>query len=259
MGHLRLGKLPQTKPWREVVALIDAEVDASGIAAATLRASDSGLDDAANDPGLIHTFWLLTQVPIAARDTQFGAALRRLGMDVSDEPEVFEIVAAYTEAIDKHLLNVGGRTDLGELAQLVGAEALAAFGHDRSRSLLGESPATVQRGFRELASGTQFAAVGQDFFARLVHRYLNSYLSRELSNHVGAARRFQTIEDHSAFDEALRRHCGETAIIVRDFAGDWFGKHAYRGGITERKVGAFLAIAIEKLRGELRRRGHVNG
>src|SRR5712692_3950092 len=42
MGHIRLGRLPKTRKWQEVVGLVDAGADTAGIAAATLDASRRG-------------------------------------------------------------------------------------------------------------------------------------------------------------------------------------------------------------------------
>jgi hypothetical protein len=60
----------------------------------------------------------------------------------------------------------------------------------------------------------------REFFARFTERYLNYYLSRQLSVHVGRNARFETLDDHSAFNSALRVHCHEVAKIVETFAGE---------------------------------------
>jgi hypothetical protein len=189
LGHDRLGRLPRTKAWQQVVDLIGSDVNVAQLAAATLNASRAGLEEAANDRGLVFSVWLLTQLPLAARERDFAAALRRIGVKVSDQPDVFELVAGFTEAVDSHLLRRGGRSDLGELAQLAAAELLAAVAGRRSNTLFGITPASVREGIRGLASGTQFAAFGHEFFSRFLHRYLSSYISREMSNHIGTGRR----------------------------------------------------------------------
>ena len=44
MGHTRLGRLPRTRKWQDVVGLIGAGADTADIAAATLDASKIGLE-----------------------------------------------------------------------------------------------------------------------------------------------------------------------------------------------------------------------
>ena len=96
--------------------------------------------------------------------------------------------------------------------------------------------------------------LARDFFARLTRRHLEYYLSRELSNHVGPSSRFTSIADYSRFNAELDQHCREAARIVKEFAGGWFGKTNYEGGITPDKAAAFVSAALKKIGTELRKR-----
>lgn len=59
MGHIRLGTLPRTRKWIQVLDLIGGGAGTPEVAAATMEASQRGLAKAASDPGLVHTVWLL--------------------------------------------------------------------------------------------------------------------------------------------------------------------------------------------------------
>jgi len=117
MGHIRLGRLPATRKWQQVVALLSEGAPFEQIAAASAEAAESSLRHARDDPTLSGAYWLLTQIPLAARSGDFAAALRALGLQTSDTPTVLEVGAALAEAIDRQSSRAGGRTDLGELAQ----------------------------------------------------------------------------------------------------------------------------------------------
>ena len=122
-------------------------------------------------------------------------------------------------------------------------------------SLFGPEPLDVQRAIGRLAGGDRFSALARDFFARLTRRSLDYYLSRELSNHIGAGERFQDDAARSRFDEALDRHCREAARIVEEFAGGWYGKNVYqRAGLTPEARTRFAPVAFKKIRNELRKR-----
>ncbi len=70
MGHIRLGRLPKTLAWRDVIGLLDTEPDdAASIASATVRAADSRLRKLASDPSLAFSVWLLVRAMTAARRT----------------------------------------------------------------------------------------------------------------------------------------------------------------------------------------------
>lgn len=96
--------------------------------------------DASNDPAVKHAVWLLTQIPIAAKQEDFASELRKLGLKVSDHPSLIQVMAAMTEAVDGHVRRVGGRTDLGEMAQLSAPESLNAVAGRELPDLFGRHP-----------------------------------------------------------------------------------------------------------------------
>jgi hypothetical protein len=255
MGHIRLGELPRTRKWEQVVELIKHDGDAPAIAAATLDAAEKGFQKAAEDEGLGRATWLLTQLPLAARDPNYLERLKALGVTVDGAPGLAELVGAFTDAIDGQMRRTGGRTDFGEMAQMAAAETLTKILGERSRSLFGTSPADVQRELAALGTTKQFGTLARDFFARLTRRYLTFYLSRELSNHVGGERRFAGMSEHAEFNAALDLHCRQASKIVEEFAGSWFSKTNWKTGISPDDVRGFAWVALKKLRAELRKGG----
>ncbi len=131
MGHIRLGRLPRTRKWQQVVALLEEAAPVDGIAAASADAAEAGIRQAISDPALSHSFWLLTQIPLAARSPDLAASLERLGLQVGPEPTLMDVVGAFSQTVDQHVGRVGGRTDLGEMAQHAAAESLARIFHER--------------------------------------------------------------------------------------------------------------------------------
>jgi hypothetical protein len=99
-----------------VVGLIEAGARAAQVANATITAAENALGSAAKDRGVVETVWLLTQLPLAARDQDFAAALCACGLAVPNSPGLMDIVGAVSDAIDDRLPNCSGRSDLGELA-----------------------------------------------------------------------------------------------------------------------------------------------
>ena len=257
MGTQRLGTLPDTAPWRQVVGLIADDAELSAIAGATTKAAVAGLQKARNDQGLHYTFFLLARFAVSARDDNFTANLRAEGFRVSDAPEVFELVAAFTEIVDLGLQQRRSRTDLGEIAQLAGVQALTELLGQRSTDLFGTTAAEVQRAARQLSTPRGFGTLAHEFFARFSHRFLTYHLGRELPLHIGGNGRFADPEQHNAFVDQLAVHCREAAAIVRDFAADWYSKalSPQGKGITPQHTRGFVAHAITKLEGELTIRG----
>ena len=135
MGHIRLGTLPKTQKWQRVVGLIAGGADVERIAAASADAAEHGLERASQDQGLAHAFWLLTQIPQAARQSDFADQLKRLGLEVSCKPTLLEIVGAFTNAVDRYVSTRGKRSDLGEMAQHAAAETLTTLAANYRASL----------------------------------------------------------------------------------------------------------------------------
>jgi hypothetical protein len=156
MGHVRLGRLPQTRKWQHVVGLLGSSAPIDEVAAASADAAESALRDAFADPALTQTVWLLTQLPLAAGSANFGVALQGLGLRTDPEPRLLELVGAVSEAVDRHAARVGGRTDLGELAQQAAAESLTAIVGRTLPSLFAPTPEEVRKAVGRLAAKDRY-------------------------------------------------------------------------------------------------------
>jgi hypothetical protein len=245
MGHTRLGNLPRTRKWQQVVALLESGAGTGQVAAATLDASKRGLDQAARDPALVYSFWLLTQIPLCAKREQYQQELRNIGLSVQSDPGVLDLVGAFADSVDAHVRRSGGRTDLGEMAQMGAAETLTSTLRRQTPALFGTSPQDVQRELAKLSTPKNFSLLAREFFSRLSERYLSYYLSKQLSN------QYVSVQESAQFREALSVHCRQASKIVEQFAGDWYSKANYEGGITPRKAANFVYVALRKLRAEL--------
>ena len=115
MGHVRLGSLPRSRAWKEVVGLITAGADVSQIANATIRAADKAFTFVLNDEGFTEAVWLMTQLAIAAKKENLGEHLQSLGVNLPQDTSLPDLAAAVSEALDNKLESNGGRSDLGEM------------------------------------------------------------------------------------------------------------------------------------------------
>lgn len=260
MGHTRIGRLPATRRWRQVIDLIGGGADVMQVASATAIAAEQALARAGDDPLLRRAVWLLTQIPLAARKDNFAAELRRLGLSVSHGPTLVEICAAMVGALDRLVSRHGRRGDFGEMAVLCAAESLTAVVGQQATDMLGPSYAAeaTRAALRQHSTMKQFGILARDFFARLTRRCLDYFLSRELPRHVGINQRFHSLHEHRAFEQALNDHCAEASRIMQDYAADWFSKANYEGGIDEGKAGRFAHVAFGKVCAELRVRREVH-
>lgn len=257
MGHTRLGALPRSRKWKEVIGLIAAGADADQIASAIIHAAESNLINAAHHTGLIEAFWSLTQLTQAARERSFADGLRARGFDVPDNPSLPAILSAMSIAIDRAMPNNRGRTDLGEMAHAAAIEITNRLVTERvSGSLFGVTSADVQQAFHDLGSVKRFGELGQLFFGQFTNKIIQSYASRECANHVGAGQRFANLAAKAAFDDAVDLHCRQASVIVQKFAGEWNSKQNWInkdiGGITRKHAEGFAHQAMKKMVAELK-------
>lgn len=265
MGHTRLGKLPKSRKWQDLVRRIAGTGTSGGvlsatsyvevIAAQTLEASRAGLDNAKHDSGVLYAFFLLTQVTLASRTVNWQNALALHGIHLASDSTVFDLTSEIQAAIDRHVSkSSSGATDLGEMAQQSVGEALMSLADARATNLFGGSSDEVRNAIRTLSTKKGFGELGQRFFGRFVARFLNYYLSRATAAALGGPR-LPDLADIAEFNEALRTHCDQSARIVRDFCGEWYSKTAYEGGINPENASRFLAVAVRKLSSELEQQG----
>ena len=214
MGHQRLGTLPRSKLWRDVVELIDHSADVDEVAAATSLAAEQGMIDASQDAAVQHAFFLMAMIPLAAREDDFEAALRGLGMPIKNGPMLADIVCGLMEATDTRTKLIGSRSDYGEIAQLSAAEALYAVIGRQTRDLFGVDALATKSAVAGFATVRQFAVLARDFFARLTRRHINYYLSRELSKHVGPSQRFVGVREHRLPTRRRKLDAGDLAAEI---------------------------------------------
>ncbi len=187
MGHQRIGTLYASKQWKGVVALITGGASAAEVAAETALAAERSLLEASRNPSLRHAFWLLTQIPLAARKDDFADALRKLGLVVSNAPNLLEIGAAMLAEIDRASSIARRRDDLSELASKAATESLVMMAGKSEESLFGVTYAAdeARTALRGLSTNRQFGVLARDFMARLIKSFTSYYLSRALPLHVG--------------------------------------------------------------------------
>jgi len=253
MGHQYVADMPKTARWPAVVSTIMFG-DVAAVAAATSEAAIAGMEKAQKDSGLASSFHMLVGIVCAARADDFAKALNEIGFGVSRNPNVCDIVAAFSSAMDQHLVERRGRTDLSEMGQLAAVESLTAMLKKRSASLFAISPKDVHAAAKNLSTQKGFAFLAQDFFARFTSRFLKYHLERELPHHVGVGR-FADVNAHREFLTALDLHCRESAMGVHKFAGEWYSKHRFLNDFSLKNATGFVVHAIDKLKLALTLRG----
>jgi len=255
MGHHRLKSVPKVRKWRAVVDGVlggagPLSGDVDRLAALTLDTAAPALERGKADVGLRHTFYLLTQIALAAREPDWRARLAAVGIPLPSDASLFDLTTALHTAVDGHVSARGHPTDIGEMAQQAAGEALASLAGNNAATLFGSGGEHLQRAVRRLSTRAGFARLGQRFFGRFLTRFLNFYLSRLTATAAGGERA-RSVGDVSRFNDALLTHCQQSALIVRGFCGQWYSKTEFVEGIDADNASRFMAVALRKLTDEL--------
>jgi len=259
MGTRWLGELPATRNWRRVVALLKESDDPAKVADTTSQAAQRGLELAKKDRGVAHVIFMLMDTVWSSRKENFGQRLADLGMPLPKEPSLLDVVGAFDDALDRSLRRAGHRSDLAEMARFSAVDALTEICRQETGRLFGVTIDDTQATLKRYATPERFAAVGQNFFGKFLYRFLDYHLSRELPNHIGPGKQFDSISSCENFKNVLALHCQQTARIVKDFAGCWPSATEFREGITAENVQTkFVPIAFKKIRSELKQRSGAN-
>lgn len=255
MGHVRLGQLPASKKWREIMGyLASGDVSVAELADAVAEASDKSLMKATKDPAFIEALWLLVKIPQAAKSDNFSEALRNIGIPVPDSPSVTDLVVGFDAAIElAQRRNGSDITDLSEMAKQAGVAALHSLAQESVPALWEPSREDERTTIATFAAPEKFGELSQRFFTNLIEHNIQYFLDREIPKHVGPGNFVQSVGDMASFDGAVKRHCEESTIIMRAFAKDWLGNNVYKQGkdISRKDTAGFAHVAFEKIRKEL--------
>lgn len=263
MGHVRLGKLPTSQKWKEIIALLgDDGTSAQALAEAVANASIKDLEKAASNKTLVAIYEMLVNIPQAAKEKDFQAALKKIGIDVPKNPTLDHIAIGMAKAIDAVATQNHQHPDLGRMAKESAISTFLDMTDNASQTLWGSTTDDMQSGVASFADTARFGEFNQRFHADLSYRILNYHLDREMPRHVAATGRFPTIADMNVFQAGLRKHCMESSMIMRTFARDWLGKQyasqpkdGSRPKMDAKKSAGFIYVSTNKIAKEQRKRG----
>ena len=184
MGHIHLGVLPNKKPWREVVALLEAGGGFEDIAGLAAKAAERSLLSASTDSVFIEAVRLLVSIPIAARTPDFADALRRLGLNIRSDPSFLDVMAEASRTLDKLARTQAVRTDFTELAGRAFSRALTDCVGGDLPGLLSPTAEDVRLSFQKFSRGSGMSVLCQSYFSTLVGSSLSYWLDRILAAHI---------------------------------------------------------------------------
>ena len=193
MGHSRIGTLPRTRRWDEVVELIATGADASTVADTTLWAAQKALGVVQDDPGFREAMFLMVQLALAGSQKDAVEHLAGVGVEMEGGFSAADLAAAISAAIDRKMAARGQRQDWGEISRESLVSAACAYVAESGQMLFEAERSDLTANLHRLHRTEEFGRFGRGFFATLANKCLNYFLSKTLGTHVGPERRFATM------------------------------------------------------------------
>ncbi len=260
MGHERVGFLPKSKRWTDLVsqmgAVYSGGVPAASIANQTLENVRQRYETLFKDDTVKSIFAFLVAFASACRDSDPRLSLQHSNINISENPTLLSIVKALRTSIPDSQI----ASEYGQLALAAAADAIGHWQKDYANKNLPlfQPASNFSETWRDLGKGSGFCELSRLYFGKLTERYLNYFLDRAASATLkDIAQREQFQSDISAHIDGISRHAFETAKITQSFAAGWFNKNTRDGLPDSQQIEGFLSIAFGKLRDELRREGEA--
>ena len=258
MGHERVGTLPKTQRWRNVVAQIadwdESPTQVSDIARSVIQNLRSRFRHIQSDDGVKAAFEFLVALSISSRSQDPHQELLALVFDIPSVPTPLSLA----KAVNKWVESRSGSLEYSQVARSAAIDAIAIWS-EKNKPQQTRLFEFTDRSFdiwRKAGNGIGFCELARTFFAKFTERYLNYFLEREASavlKTIGQRDEFHIeVQEHA---DQISRHAFETAKITQSFAAGWFNKHTIGGMPSEDAIEGFLSIAFGKIREELLREG----
>ena len=255
MGHERVGALPHSKKWRDIVdKLADSpgsREDVAAIANAILENVRTRFRKIHSDDGVIAAFQFLVALAKSASAEDINATSISPKIDFEGNPSTLKLIVQLRSWIESQK----DSNEYAIIAMKASADAISRWSAKQGQqATLFTSSVDASEIWQRADSGAGFCEVSRLFFSNFTERYLNYFLEREASAEMMniSARDYlaQHLREHI---DDVSRFAFETSRITQSFAAGWFNNHARGKDPSKDELKRFLSIAFGKMREEMRR------
>jgi len=257
MGHERIGNLPSSKRWQDIVKnlgeLSDIQTDVPDIANQTIENIRLRFTYIYQDPGVKAAFKFLVILAVSSREKNFLEELKSHGINVTKNSSPL----SFAKAANRFIAENEEQPEYSQIAQSATADTISSW-YKQSESIQGNLFAVSEypsEFWMKAGNGAGFCELARLFFSSFIERYVNYLLERELSSSINNIKvRDLFNKQLKIYIEDVSKFSFETAKIAQSFAAGWFNKYALKKMPTDQEIEKFLPLAFGKIREELRRR-----
>ena len=255
MGHERVGALPRTQKWRDIVDQLGEaaglEDDVANIAVAILENVRSQFNNIHADDGVVAAFQFLVALAKSATLGDLEGSTFSPEIDLERGPSTLFLIGELRSWVETQQAS----TEYGDIATRASAETISLWSAKQGmQANLFTGPSDPKHIWQQADNGAGFCEVSRLFFSKFTERYLNYFLGREASASMSSIHeRDRFASQLSAHIEGVSTYAFETSRITQSFAAGWFNNHARDTIPSKEESRAFLSVAFGKMREELTR------
>lgn len=254
MGHERIGYLPKSKKWRDIVSEVgnftaDGETIAQ-IANQTTKNVIARYENIGTDKGVISAFKFLILLAQASKKNNSSAYLEKHGISLPKNFNLIGLSKAIREFVDSN----SDSKEYSSFANHALIETVRQWSDKNKiqQQILFDSNTNSFDEWRPAADGSGFCELSRLFFSNFTDNYLKYFLERE------ASAKINNLFDRDSFSKQLdehvneiSKHAFETSKITQSFSAGWFNKNAKDDVPSHEKIKGFVAFCFQKLNSEI--------
>ncbi len=257
MGHERVGFLPKSKSWDQVVNSIHGytteKPSVSVIAEQAINNVRKKFLSLNEDSSFLASFKCLVILSYASKVKNPLVFLSDNGIGVNNNGSLFQLTSAAQKWMEKQ----NGSKEYNSLATKALIDTINNWvtNNQPSATLFGKNE-NILASWEKASNGSGFCEVSREYFSRFTTNYLSYFLDRAASAQI------DTISERNKFSESIKGHISEisthafeTSKIAQSFAAGWFNKNAKDSFPSDKKIKGFLGIVTKKFHDEFSREG----
>ncbi|MBK7036826.1 MAG: hypothetical protein IPH42_10960 [Bacteroidetes bacterium] len=256
MGHERIGYLPKSKKWRDIVDEIANFTANSDTIAQIANHTTKNLIERYNnievDNGVLASFKFLILLSQAPRHKNPSEFLAKQGIQL---PTNFNLLGL-SRAIREFINSSSESKEYSAFANHALIETVSQWTKQSQiqKSIQFDIDKNSFDEWRTAADGSGFCELSRMFFSNFTDNYLRYFLERE------ASAKINNLFDRDTFNKKLdehvneiSKHAFETSKITQSFSAGWFNKNAKDEIPSIEKIQGFVSFCFKKLNSEITR------
>lgn len=254
MGHERIGFLPKTKQWNDIVRQLSAyEGDNEAVKKITndtLSCIRKTYEQMPYDESVTKAIKFLAMLSYSAKQIDQMSFLNGNGCSVDNKLSLFSLM----NSAKNYIATENGSLETNKIARDAVLQSITTYQGSHTSEQLTLFGGQSDSVWKDAGSGAAFCELARSFFAAFTDRQIKYYIERsaasEIDNYAALQSFFAGISQQA---DAISHHAFETSKIMQSFAAGWFNKHAVDSIPSDSKVTDFLRISFGKMREEFRR------